>query len=86
MKYLKHIFPGRVAGTPQMFPQKGKEQVENSAGGFIYALDDWARVDRFLILAPRAARSTRRSPSSRRKTRNTCARWSRIMAQMSCAV
>ena len=50
MKHLLKIFHGRIAGTPQMQPQPGKEQVENSAGGYGYALDDWARVDRFLIL------------------------------------
>lgn len=50
MKHLLNIFHGRIAGTPQMQPQPGKAQVENSAGGFLYALDDWARVDRFLIL------------------------------------
>ena len=50
MKYLKHLFPGRIAGTPQTFPQADKAQVENSTGGYVYALDDWARVDRFLIL------------------------------------
>jgi len=50
MKHLLKIFHGRIAGTPQMQPQPGKEQVENSAGGYGYALGDWARVDRFLIL------------------------------------
>ncbi|TVM02998.1 MAG: TROVE domain-containing protein [Candidatus Brocadia sp. WS118] len=28
----------------------GKNMVENSAGGFAFAIDDWARLDRFLIL------------------------------------
>lgn len=50
MAYLKQLFHGRVAGTPQSAPQPGKDQVENSAEGYVYALDDWARVDRFLIL------------------------------------
>ena len=50
MKYLKYLFPGRIAGTPQMQLQAGKDQIVNSAGGYVYALDDWARVDRFLIL------------------------------------
>ncbi|HEY7981685.1 MAG TPA: TROVE domain-containing protein [Candidatus Eremiobacteraceae bacterium] len=50
MAFMKHIFHGRVAGTPQDQPQTGKEQVKNTGGGFVYALDDWARVDRFLIL------------------------------------
>ncbi len=50
MAYLKQIFFGRAAGTPQGEPQPDKDQVKNSGGGYVYALDDWARVDRFLIL------------------------------------
>jgi 60 kDa SS-A/Ro ribonucleoprotein len=50
MKHLKKIFHGRLMGTPQMQPQWGKDQVANTAGGYVYALDDWARVDRFLVL------------------------------------
>ena len=50
MAYLKHLFHGRIAGTPQSATQTDKDQVENSAGGYVYALDEWARVDRFLIL------------------------------------
>jgi 60 kDa SS-A/Ro ribonucleoprotein len=50
MAYLKQIFFGRAAGTPQGKAQPGKDQVKNSGGGFAYALNDWARVDRFLIL------------------------------------
>ena len=37
-------------GTPQDRPQPGKNQVENSAGGFTYGLDPWGRLNRFLIL------------------------------------
>ena len=36
--------------TPQSEPVIGKDMVPNSAGGFTFALDDWARLDRFLIL------------------------------------
>ena len=36
--------------TPQSEPVPGKDMVPNSAGGFAFALDDWARLDRFLIL------------------------------------
>lgn len=36
--------------TPQDRPIPGSTQVANSAGGFAYKLDDWARLDRFLIL------------------------------------
>lgn len=36
--------------TPQSQPIPGTTQVRNSAGGYVYALDPWARLDRFLIL------------------------------------
>lgn len=38
--------------TPQSAPIPGREadMVQNSAGGFTFATDDWARLDRFLIL------------------------------------
>src|SRR5206468_5473343 len=36
--------------TPQSAPIPGTSQVPNSAGGFTFAVDDWARLDRFLIL------------------------------------
>jgi 60 kDa SS-A/Ro ribonucleoprotein len=37
-------------GTPQSQPIPGTTQVPNSAGGFAWAVDDWTRLDRFLIL------------------------------------
>jgi 60 kDa SS-A/Ro ribonucleoprotein len=36
--------------TPQSQPILGSAQVPNSAGGFAWAVDDWTRLDRFLIL------------------------------------
>src|SRR5690348_988711 len=36
--------------TPQAEPIPGSAQIPNSAGGFAWALDKWARLDRFLIL------------------------------------
>jgi 60 kDa SS-A/Ro ribonucleoprotein len=37
--------------TPQSQPIPGKaNQVQNSAGGFVFSLSDWDRLDRFLIL------------------------------------
>lgn len=36
--------------TPQSQPIPGSAQVANSAGGFSFAVDDWARLERFLIL------------------------------------
>jgi 60 kDa SS-A/Ro ribonucleoprotein len=50
MQLFAKLFHGRAAGTSQLAPQPDREQIENSAGGFVYALDAWARVDRFLIL------------------------------------
>lgn len=36
--------------TPQSRPIPGKSMVPNSAGGFSFGLDDWKRLERFLIL------------------------------------
>lgn len=36
--------------TPQSQIIPGREMVENSAGGFAFEIDDWQRLDRFLIL------------------------------------
>ena len=36
--------------TPQSQPIPGTDQVANNAGGFAWAVDDWTRLDRFLIL------------------------------------
>lgn len=47
MKYGKHYSSRK---TPQSEPIPGEEQVENSAGGFAFPVDDWVRLDRFLIL------------------------------------
>ena len=47
MSYLKRHGTLRV---PQSVPIPGSGQVPNSAGGFAWAVDDWARLRRFLIL------------------------------------
>ena len=36
--------------TSQMSPVIGKNQVQNNAGGYVFALDEWKRLQRFLIL------------------------------------
>lgn len=36
--------------TPQSQPILGQTQVKNLAGGYVYQIDDWKRLDRFLIL------------------------------------
>jgi 60 kDa SS-A/Ro ribonucleoprotein len=50
MHILRKLYRGRAAGTSQLAPQPGRDQIANSAGGYVYAVDDWARVERFLIL------------------------------------
>lgn len=49
--YSKH-FPSRkkASATPQSQPIPGVSQVKNNAGGYVYEVDKWARLDRFLIL------------------------------------
>jgi 60 kDa SS-A/Ro ribonucleoprotein len=47
MKLVKHVSP-KV--TPQSAPVLGKPTVPNSAGGYAFAVDDWTRLDRFLVL------------------------------------
>lgn len=49
--YLREALASHTA-TPQHEPIPGREaeQVVNSAGGYVFAIDDFARLDRFLIL------------------------------------
>ncbi len=47
MSYLKRFGTRRV---PQTAPIPGSGQARNSAGGFAWAVDDWMRLRRFLIL------------------------------------
>ncbi len=49
MKLLARLFRGRVAGTPQIAPLSDA-QVRGDGGGYVFPLDRWARVDRFVIL------------------------------------
>src|SRR5205809_3822436 len=39
-----------LTSTPQSQPIPGSKQVPNSGGGYAWAVDDWVRLDRFLIL------------------------------------
>ncbi len=48
MSYLKNF--SKTQATPQSQPIPGSKQVRNSAGGYAFAVDDWTRLDRFLIL------------------------------------
>ena len=47
MSYLKRQRPRR---PPQSAPIRGSGQVPNSAGGYAWAVDDWTRLRRFLVL------------------------------------
>src|SRR5688572_8735029 len=44
--FSKHV--GRAAVTPQSAALPG--QVANAGGGYSFPVDDWSRLDRFLIL------------------------------------
>jgi len=46
MSYAQHFNPARTPQTEQASPL----QVKNSAGGFTFQVDDWTRLERFLIL------------------------------------
>ena len=47
MKFQTHY---GTRATPQMQPIPGAGQVMNAAGGFVWAVDIWTRLDRFLVL------------------------------------
>src|SRR5262249_60022981 len=47
MSYRTHFSTRK---TPQAQPIPGSAQVPNRAGGFAWAVDDWTRLDRFLLL------------------------------------
>ena len=46
-RYAKHY---STRQTPQSEPIPGKPMVPNSAGGYAFAVDNWKRLERFLIL------------------------------------
>ena len=59
IKFLKHF---NTRKTPQSEPIPGKAMTPNSAGGDSFAVDDWTRLERFLILGSEGgARTTRPS-------------------------
>ena len=45
--YTKHV---NTKVTPQSEPILGKNQVKNSAGGFVFEVNDFTKLERFLIL------------------------------------
>jgi len=48
MSYLTNVLARNA--TPQNEPIPGSAQVPNSAGGYAWKVDDWARLHRFLVL------------------------------------
>ena len=53
ISYTRHF---STRSTPQAEPIPGSKQVCNSAGGYAFAVDDWTRLDRFLILGSEGGR------------------------------
>jgi 60 kDa SS-A/Ro ribonucleoprotein len=47
---LRRVAAGIAGTTPQREPIPGSTQVPNAAGGHAWAVDDWARLDRFLVM------------------------------------
>ncbi|HEX4606585.1 MAG TPA: TROVE domain-containing protein, partial [Urbifossiella sp.] len=45
--YARHV---KTRQTSQSEPIPGSRQVPNSTGGYAFAVDDWTRLDRFLVL------------------------------------
>lgn len=51
MNTYRRNFSTRNTSTPQSQPIPGKaNMVKNAAGGYVFQIDDWKRLDRFLIL------------------------------------
>src|SRR5690349_2711410 len=49
--FTKHVSTRlRLLATPQAEAIPGTTQVPNSAGGYVWAVDHWTRLDRFLVL------------------------------------
>lgn len=47
VRYASHI---NRKSTPQSEPIPGEKQAKNNAGGYVYEVDKWARLTRFLVL------------------------------------
>ena len=50
-KNIKEALAGlNATETPQSLPIPGRDMVANNAGGFVFKLDEWKQLERFLIL------------------------------------
>jgi len=48
---IKQALAGlQATETPQGLPIPGRDMVDNNAGGFVFKLDEWKQLERFLIL------------------------------------
>ena len=55
-KNIKEALAGlNATETPQGLPIPGRDMVENNAGGFVFKLDEWKQLERFLILGSEGA-------------------------------
>jgi 60 kDa SS-A/Ro ribonucleoprotein len=50
MSALSNYVNSARTGTPQSVPTPGRNEVKNSAGGYVYEVSDQQRLERFLIL------------------------------------
>ena len=49
-KNIKNALTGlNATETPQSLPIPGRDMVVNNAGGFVFKLDEWKQLERFLI-------------------------------------
>lgn len=55
MSYASLFTTKQTLATPQSQPMVGATQVAAAAGGYVYAVDDWQRLMRFLILGSEGA-------------------------------
>jgi 60 kDa SS-A/Ro ribonucleoprotein len=49
-QYSKHLIKRRNTLQSQPIPGLEHRMVKNEAGGYVFAVDDWTRLDRFLIM------------------------------------
>ena len=54
--------------TPQSEALPNKNQVKNNAGGFVFAVTPWTRLERFLVLGSESGRTMLLSVNSRSRT------------------
>ena len=73
MSYLSQFSLRR---TRQGEPVPGTKQVPNSAGGFAWAVDDWTRLRRFLILGSEASVTRNDAPPPTRSWTQARPSWS----------